>query len=50
MDAKELRIGNYVTGAKGAKYNGDTVKWNIGDYIECTKPLLCINRRRVSIK
>lgn len=37
MEAKDLRIGNYVTGAKGAKYNGDTVKWNIGDYIECNK-------------
>lgn len=37
MEARELRIGNYVTGAKGAKYNGDTVKWNIGDYIECNK-------------
>jgi hypothetical protein len=37
VNINELRIGNWVKGPKGARYNGNEFQWNIGEFISCNE-------------
>ena len=37
MKVNELRIGNWIKGPKGARYDGREFQWHIGEYIMCNE-------------